>query len=111
MVFSLELEIFGVAVQRIHQRAKNDTFCEELLCENDFEAVLVNFCCCDYGIPMLLRQFIRLAQGHWTIRQLTKTANFIATAMKKTYLVVYYCWRYKPSFCFFPDINKTEYKT
>ena len=49
MIFSLELEIFGVAVQRIHQRLKNGTFCEELLSENDFEAVLVNFCCYDYG--------------------------------------------------------------
>ena len=83
LVFSLELEIFGVAVQRIHQTAKNGTFCEELLCENDFAAVLVNFCCYDYGIPMLLRQFRRLAQGHWTLRQLTKTANFIAITMKK----------------------------
>ena len=25
------------------------TFCEELLTENDFEAVSVNFCCYDYG--------------------------------------------------------------
>ena len=49
MIFSLELEIFGVAVQRIHQTLKNGTFCEELLSENDFEAVLVNFCCYDYG--------------------------------------------------------------
>ena len=49
MIFSLEPEIFGVAVQRIHQTAKNGTFCEELLSENDFEAVLVNFCCYDYG--------------------------------------------------------------
>ena len=24
-------------------------FCEELLSENDFEAVLVNFCCYEYG--------------------------------------------------------------
>ena len=34
-------------------------FCEELLSENDFEAVLINFCCCyEYIIvPMLLRQF------------------------------------------------------
>ena len=49
MIFSLELEIFGVAVQGIHQTAKNGTFCEELFNENDFEAVLVNFCCYDYG--------------------------------------------------------------
>ena len=33
-------------------------FCEELLSGNDFEAVLVNFCCYEYIIvPMLLRQF------------------------------------------------------
>ena len=33
-------------------------FCEELLSENDFEAVLINFCCYEYIIvPMLLRQF------------------------------------------------------
>ena len=38
--------------------AKNGGFCEELLSENDFEAVLVNFCCYEYIIvPMLLRQF------------------------------------------------------
>ena len=45
----LELEIFGVAVQRIHQNSKNGSFCEELLNESDFEAVLANFCCYDYG--------------------------------------------------------------
>ena len=28
---------------------QNGRFCEELLSENDFEAVLANFCCCDYG--------------------------------------------------------------
>ena len=49
MVFSLELEIFAVAVQRIHRTVKNGTFCKELLCENDFETALVNFCCYDYG--------------------------------------------------------------
>ena len=33
-------------------------FCEELLCENDFEAFLINFCCYEYIImPMVLRQF------------------------------------------------------
>ena len=40
----LEVEIFGVAVQRIHQNSKNGSFCEELLTQNDFEAVLANFC-------------------------------------------------------------------
>ena len=62
MIFSLELEIFRVAVQRIHQTAKNGTLCEELLSKNDFEAVLVNSV---VMIPILLRQFRRLAQGHW----------------------------------------------
>ena len=28
---------------------KNGSFCEELFSENDFEAVLANFCCYDYG--------------------------------------------------------------
>ena len=31
------------------QTAKIGGFCEELLSENDFEAVLVNFCCYQYG--------------------------------------------------------------
>ena len=30
--------------------AKNGGFCEVLLSENDFEAVLVNFCCYEYGV-------------------------------------------------------------
>ena len=52
MIFSLELEISvsRVAVQRIHLKTvKNGSFCEELLSENDFEAVLANFCCYGYG--------------------------------------------------------------
>ena len=52
LIFSLELEISGVAVQIIYtsnKTAKNGSFCEELLSENDFEAVLANFCCYDYG--------------------------------------------------------------
>ena len=49
LTFSLELEISGVAVQRIHQNSQKWWLCEELLCENDFEAVLATFCCYDYG--------------------------------------------------------------
>ena len=37
-MFLLELEMSGVAVQSIHQNSKND-----------FEAVLVTFCCYDHG--------------------------------------------------------------
>ena len=29
--------------------AKNSEFCEDLLSENDFEAVVATFCCYDYG--------------------------------------------------------------
>ena len=29
--------------------AKNGGFCEELLSENDFKAILANFCCYHYG--------------------------------------------------------------
>ena len=38
-------------------------------------------------VPMLLRQFRRLAQGHWSCTP-THSANFIATPMKK-HLAVY----------------------
>ena len=49
MIFFLELEISGVAVEGIHQTATNGDFCFELLSKNDFEAVLVTFCCYDHG--------------------------------------------------------------
>ena len=49
MIFSFELEISRVAVQSIHQNSKNCGFCEELLNENDFEAILTTLCCHDYG--------------------------------------------------------------
>ena len=54
------------------------------------EAVLVNFCCYEYGgnaseavQKISTRVLLELSQ-------LTKTANFKATPMKKTYLAVYY---------------------
>ena len=49
LIFSLKLEISGVAVQSIIKTAINDNFCEELLSENDFETVLATFCCYDHG--------------------------------------------------------------
>ena len=49
LIFSLELEISGVAVQRIHQNSEKWCLCEELLSENDFDDVLATFCCYDYG--------------------------------------------------------------
>ena len=50
MIFSLELEMSGVVVKRIHQTVKNGGFCEGLLSENDFEAVLAMFCCYGHGV-------------------------------------------------------------
>ena len=41
MIFSLELELSGVAVQRIRQNREKSWL---LLRENDFELVLANFC-------------------------------------------------------------------
>ena len=41
LIFSLELEIFGIAVQKVHQNNENGQLLEELLIENEFEAVLV----------------------------------------------------------------------
>ena len=49
LIFSLELEISGVAVQSIHQSTKNVNVCEELLSENHFEAVLPTFCYYEHG--------------------------------------------------------------
>ena len=48
-MFSLKLELSGVAVQRIHENSEKWWLCGELLSENDFEAVLATFCCYDYG--------------------------------------------------------------
>ena len=80
LIFPLELEIFGVAAQRIHQ---NSIFCEELRSEIGFETILVNFCCYEYGAnaseavqKISTRTLLELCQ-------LTKTANFKATPMKK----------------------------
>ena len=47
------------------KQQKNDSFCEELLSEKEFEAVLVNFCVMTM-VPMFLRQFRGLVQGHWS---------------------------------------------
>ena len=42
--------VLNFSIQKIHQNSKkNGGFCEELLSENDFEAVSVNFCCYEYG--------------------------------------------------------------
>ena len=55
----MQLFKFFQPYKKYIKTAKNSGFCEELLSENDFEAVLVNFCCYEYIIvPMLLRQLL-----------------------------------------------------
>ena len=49
MIFLLELEM-GLSYRAYIKTAKNGDFCEDLFSENDFEAVLVTFCCYDHGV-------------------------------------------------------------
>ena len=49
LIFSLELEISVVAIQRIHENSERRWLTVEFLSENDFEAVLATFCCHDCG--------------------------------------------------------------
>ena len=54
----MQLFKFSQPYRKYIKTTKNGSFCEELLSENDFVAVLVNFCCYGYIIvPMLLRKF------------------------------------------------------
>ena len=70
--------------------AKNGSFCEELLGEIDFEAVLADFCCYGYGANASEAvQKISARTYTGVVCQLTKTANVIATPLKK-HLAVYY---------------------
>ena len=74
---------FNFSIKKIHRNSKNGGFCEELLSENDFEAVLVNFCCYEYGANAF--DAVRKISTRILLKlcQFTKTANFIATPMKK----------------------------
>ena len=49
LIFSLEFNISGVTVLRIHKNSKKWWLCEELLSENDFEAVLATLGSYDYA--------------------------------------------------------------
>ena len=44
----MQLFKFSQPYRKYIKAAKNGGFCEELLSENDFDAVLVNFCCYEY---------------------------------------------------------------
>ena len=54
----MQLFKFFQPYRKYIKTAKNGDFCEELLNENDFEAVLINFCCYEYTtVPMLMPPF------------------------------------------------------
>ena len=66
--------------------AKTGGFCKELLSENDFDAVLVNFCCYKYGAnasEAVEKISTRTIRTLLELCQLTKTANFKATPITK----------------------------
>ena len=75
MMFLLELEISGVAVQSIHQTAKNSDLCEKLLSENDFEAVLATLVVTTM-VPRLLWQFRRSLQIKKSITNALRVLSF-----------------------------------
>ena len=90
--------------------AKNGSFCEELLSENDFEAVLANFCCYDYGAnasAAVQKISTRTLELYYTnlfkklILQLHLRKNIFISLLPA-------CWRYKPGVYVFPDINENE---
>ena len=60
-----------------------------MLSENDFQAVLVNFCCYEYGANASEAIQEISTRALLELYQLTKTASFKATPMEK-HLAVYY---------------------
>ena len=76
--FHFNLKYVGWPYTEYIKTVKNNSFCEELLSENDFEAVLANFCCYDYGAN------VSEAVQKISTKTLELYANFIATPMKKT---------------------------
>ena len=61
------------------KQQKNGGSSEELLSENDLEAVLVNFCCYEYGTNTSETVQKISARTVLKLCQLIKTANFIAS--------------------------------
>ena len=65
------------------KQQKNGCFSEDLLSENDFEAVLVNFCCYKYDANVSEAVQKISTRALLELCQLTETANFKGTPMKK----------------------------
>ena len=47
--FRLNQKYLGLPYRAYIKTARNGSFCEELLSENDFEVALTTFCCYDHG--------------------------------------------------------------
>ena len=99
LIFLLHLKYLGLLYREYIKTVKNGNFCEELLIENDFEAILVNFCCYDYGV-----------NASEAVQKIsTMTLELYANSLKhsctyeKTYIAVYYLLTGDATqvFCFF----------
>ena len=99
LIFLLHLKYLGLLYREYIKTVKNGNFCEELLIENDFEAILVNFCCYDYGV-----------NASEAVQKIsTVTLELYANSLKhsctyeKTYIAVYYLLTGDATqvFCFF----------
>ena len=93
------------SIHKIHQNTKKGGFCEELLSENDSEAVLNNFCCYEYGANTEEVQKVRtrtllllLELCQFTLKQLILKRHLWKNTFSS---LLPACWRYKPCFCFF----------
>ena len=73
------------SIKKIHQSSKKWSLCEELRSENDFEAVLVNFCGYEFGAKPNASEAVQKINTRTLLElcQLTKIAHFKATPMKK----------------------------
>ena len=92
-IFAWTWNIWGGRTEnKIHQNRKKGSFCEELLRENDYEAVLANFCWYEFGVSASEAvQKISTRTLEWYANSLKHliSLDFIAT-YEKTYLAVYY---------------------
>ena len=95
------------SIHKIHQNTKKGGFCEELLSENDSEAVLNNFCCYEYGANTEEVQKVRtrtllllLELCQFTLKQLILKRHLWKNTFSS---LLPACWRYKPGFSFFPN--------
>ena len=91
MIFSLELEISGVAVKSIHQNSEKWWLLEGIAQWKRFEAVLATFCCYDHGAKA------------------SKAVQKIATD-KKEYRKCYSCMCYNLQNSQSIPINKQQWK-